>query len=101
MSTDRWMDQLVMVHIFNAILLSHKKELIWVSSSEVKEPGACYTEWNKSEKQISCINVYIWNVEKWYWWTCLQGRKRGSDIENKLMNTARGGPGWIERVVLK
>ena len=31
-----------MVHIYNGILLSHKKECIRVSSNEVDEPRACY-----------------------------------------------------------
>ena len=36
------------------ILLGYKKECIWVSSNEVDEPKAYYTEWSKSggEKQI-------------------------------------------------
>ena len=33
-----------MVRIHNGILLGHEKERIWVSSSEVDEPRACYTE---------------------------------------------------------
>ena len=38
---------------------------IWVSSNEVDEPGAYYTEWNKSEreKHILYVNSYMWNVE--------------------------------------
>ena len=53
------------------------------------EPRACYTEWSKSEreKQIPYINAYIWNIEKWYWWTYLQGSNRGTDIENRLVDT--------------
>ena len=38
------------VHIHNAILLSYKKECIWVSSDEVDEPRAYYTEWSQKEK---------------------------------------------------
>ena len=38
-----------------------------VIQSEVKSEG---------EKQISYINTYVWNPEKWYRWTCLQGRNR-------------------------
>ena len=59
MFTERWMDKEDMVHIYNGILLSRKKEQIWVSGSEVDEPRACYTEWNKSErqKQILYINT--------------------------------------------
>ena len=43
MSITRWMDKEDVVHIHNEILLSHKKEWICVSSSEVDEPRACYT----------------------------------------------------------
>ena len=34
----------------HGILLSHKKEYIWVSSHEVDKPGVSYTEWSKKEK---------------------------------------------------
>ena len=62
------MDKEAVVHIHNGILFSHKKEHIWVSSNEVDEPGAYYTEWIKTEreKQISYISKYIWNLEIWY-----------------------------------
>ena len=50
-SIDRWMDKEVVVHIHNGILLSHEKERIWVSSDEVDEPKAYYTEWSKSERE--------------------------------------------------
>ena len=65
MSVERWIDKIVVVHIYNEILLIHKKEWIWVSFNEVNEHKACYTEWSQSEreKQISCINAYIWNLE--------------------------------------
>ena len=33
-----------MVHIYNGILLSHKKECIQVSSNEMDKPRAYYTE---------------------------------------------------------
>ena len=55
-----------MVYINNGILLNHRKEQIWVSSSEVDEPWAYYTEWSRLERegQISYINAYMWNLEK-------------------------------------
>ena len=55
------MDKEVVAHIHNEILLSHKKEHIWVSSNEVNEPRAYYTEWSKSEREkyISLMPVYI------------------------------------------
>ena len=59
------MEKEVVVHIHNGILLSYKKECIWVGSNEVDEPRACSMEWNKSERQKSYINMYIWNLENW------------------------------------
>ena len=61
MSIDRWMDKEVVVHTHNRISLSHKKECIGISSNEVDEPGACYSEWSKSERerQISYTKTYM------------------------------------------
>ena len=71
---DRWMGEEVVTHIYSGILLIHKKEWSWVSSSEMDEPGAYYTELSKSErdKQVSYINAYIWNLERWYGWSFLR-----------------------------
>ena len=61
------MDKKAMAHIHNGILLSHWKEYIWISSNEMDETGAYYTEWNKSEGEtpIQYTNAYIWNLERW------------------------------------
>ena len=83
------MDKEDVVHVDNEILLSHKKERNWVICRDVDVSRDCPTEWSKSEreKQISYINAYMWNLEKWYRWTGLQGRNRDTDVENKLMDT--------------
>ena len=61
------MDKEVVVHIHKGISLSHKKESIYISSNEVDEPGAYYSERSKSERKIPIqyINAYIWNLERW------------------------------------
>ena len=61
------MDKEVVVHIHNGILLSYKKEYIWVSSNEIDETGDYYTAWNKSEREtpMQYINAYIWNLDQW------------------------------------
>ena len=51
MSINRWMGSKIVIHIHIGILLSYKKEYIWVSSNEVDEPRADYTEWSKSERE--------------------------------------------------
>ena len=53
MSINRWMDEEVVVHIHNGILLSHKKEHIWVSSGEMDKPRTYYyIEWSESESSV-------------------------------------------------
>ena len=92
MPIDRWMAKEDVIHIYNGILLSHKKERNWVLCRDMERPRDCHTEWSKSEKekQISYINAYMWNLEKWYRWTGLQGRNRDTDVENKRMDTKAG-----------
>ena len=40
---------------------------IFLSSNEVDETGAYYTEWSKPERKtpIQYTNTYIWNLERW------------------------------------
>ena len=63
-------------------------DLETVIQSEVK---------SEREKQLLYINAYMWNLEKWYRWTSLQGRNRDTDVEKKCMDTKeeRMG-GWEE-----
>ena len=87
-----------MVYIYKGILLSHIKEWNCVICRDVDGPRDCHTEWSKSEreKQISHINAYMWNLEKWYRWTSLQGRNRDTVVEKKHTDTKGGkwGGGW-------
>ena len=43
------------------------KKYIWISSNEVDETGADYTEWSKPEREtpIQYTDTYIWNLERW------------------------------------
>ena len=56
-------------------------------------PRDYYIEWSKSqtEKQLSHTDAYIWNLERWSWWTHLQSSSGDTDKENRLMDTAWGG----------
>ena len=55
-----------MAHIYNGILLSHRKKQYWVFCNEVDGSRVCHTEWSKSEreKQIPYAKTYIWNLKK-------------------------------------
>ena len=90
MSIDRWMDKEDVVHIYNGILLSDKKEWNNAICSNMDGPRDYHMKWSKSdrERQISHDVTYIWNLKnKKYKWTYLQNRNRLTDIEYKLMVT--------------
>ena len=96
MPIDRQMNKEDVVHIYNGILLSHSKERNLVIYRDMDASSDCHTEWSKSEseRQISHINAYMWNLEKWYRWSGLQGRNRDTDVENERMDTMGGKRGW-------
>ena len=52
------MDKKDVVHVYNGILLSHKKELNWVISRDGNESKVCQTEWNKSEREKQILYIY-------------------------------------------
>ena len=57
------MDKEVVVYIDNGILFSQKKEQIWVSSSEVDEPRACFqSEVSYKEKSKYSILTHIYGI---------------------------------------
>ena len=53
-------EDVLLIHIDNGILLSHKKECIWVSSNEVDEPRAYYSEVSEKEKDKYSILTHIY-----------------------------------------
>ena len=84
------------VHEFNSIDLYTLKSLQW-QIYEVDELGAYYTEWNMSERerQILCINAYIWNLERQYWRFHMQGSKGDTDVKNRLLDSVGEGKGGM------
>ena len=61
MSISKWMDKKAVVHIHNGVLLNLLKEFIWISSDEMDDTGADYTEWSKAERKtpIQHTNTHI------------------------------------------
>ena len=63
MSIGRRMEKEVVVHIHKGILLSYKKECIWVSSNEVDETGPIIqSEANQKEKYQYSILMHIYGL---------------------------------------
>ena len=75
-----------MVHIYNGVLFSHKKDWNNTICSYIDKPGDYYTIWSKSEEDKYMI-LHIWNIKKLYKWTYIKSRNTPTKVENKLMIT--------------
>ena len=62
MSIDRGMDKEDVVHIYNVILVSHKKEWNNAICSNMDGPKYYHTKWNESDKKDN-IKWYHLSVE--------------------------------------
>ena len=88
------MDKEDVVHIYNGILLSHKKEQNWVICRDMDGPRDLQSEVSQKEKNKYRILTHISGIWKnWYRRSYLQSRNRDTDleIENKCMDMERGG----------
>ena len=93
------MDKEDVVHIYNGILLSHKKERNWVICRDMDGPRDCHTERSKTEREKYHILTHIGGIQK-----------NGTDepvckaeIETQMQRvnvwTPRGDSGWAGVVV--
>ena len=65
MSIDRWMDKEVVLHIHNAILPSHKKELLEsIQMRGINLESIIQSEVSQKDKGKYHSNTYIQNLEK-------------------------------------
>ena len=51
MFIDRWMDEEDVIHIYNEILLSHKKEWNNAIYSNMEGPRDSHTKWSKPDSE--------------------------------------------------
>ena len=49
-----------------------------------------------SQRKTSYVNVYMWNLEKWYWWTYLPGSCGDADIREQTCWHSGDCRGWDE-----
>ena len=64
MSINRGMDKEDVVHVYNGILLTHKKEQNSAICKDVDRPRDSQSEVSQKEKQLSYNITYMWNLEK-------------------------------------
>ena len=63
MSNNSWMNKEDVVHIYNGILLSHKKEGNRAICSNMDGPRDYHTKWSKSDREETNIVWYHLYVE--------------------------------------
>ena len=97
------MDKKAVVHIHNGILPSYKKKCIWVSSNEVDETGACYTKWNKSERERQILYISIYMAFRKMMPAILHAgyQRRHRCKEQTLDSVGEGEDGMVWRIALK
>ena len=90
------MDKEDVVHIYNGILVSHKKEWSHAICSNMVGPRDYHTKWSKSEGErwISYDITYMWNLKN-NTNELIYKTETDSDMENKLMVTKQEMRGEI------
>ena len=73
MSIDRGMNKEDVAHIYNGILLSHKKEINNAICSKVDGTRDSHTKWNLSERERNTIWYHLFVESKiWNRWSYLK-----------------------------
>ena len=64
-TTDRWLDKEDVVHIFNGILLSHKKSWNTAICNNMNRSWDYQAKWNKSngKSQEPCDFTLMWDIK--------------------------------------
>ena len=64
---------------------------------DVPRDGQYRVKLVRRRKQMLYINTYMWSLKKnWHRQSYLQSRNKGTDVENKCMDTKGEGGEWVE-----
>ena len=85
------MDKEIVVHMFNGILLSHKKEHIWVSWTQVDEPRAIIQSEISQKGENKYILMHIYGIYKMVLMNLFARQQWDIDIENGFVDIAGEG----------
>ena len=90
-STDEWIKKMWYIYTMEYYSAIKRNEIgsfvvTWMDPETVIQSEVSQKQKNKYRILIQ----YMWNLEKWYRWTSLQGRNRDTDVESKRIDTKRG-----------
>ena len=93
LSADEWIRKLwyiYTVEYYAAIQRTTFESVLmrWMSLEPIMQ-----SEVSQKEKDILCINAYIWNLEREYRCCYVQGFKGDTDIKDRLLDTVEEGEG--------
>ena len=103
MSISRWMDKkdacTYTMEYYSAIKKNAFESVLmrWIKLEPIIQ-----SEVSQKEKPILYINVYIWNLERWWLWPYMRDSKRDTEIKNNCWTLwERVRMGWFGRIALK
>ena len=95
-STDEWIKKMWYIYTMEYYSSIKRKKIGSFVETWMDLETVIQSEVSQNEKNKYCnINTYMWNTEKWYRWTSLQGRNRDTDVENKRMDTKGESGGGV------
>ena len=56
------------------------------------------SKWSQKGKDKYPILTHMYGIERWYWWTYLQGSNGDTDIDKRLADSSGDGEGEMNRV---
>ena len=100
MSTDRGTDKEDVVHIYNGLLLSHKKEQNSAICRDVDVPRDCHTDWSKTERDKYCVILLVHRIYKngTYEFICKAETESQMWKTNLWLPSRERGVGWTGRL---
>ena len=78
------------VHIYNRVSLSHRKEQTHASCSNTDGRWDCHTEWSETQERRMTDTAYTRNLKKCKW-ACSQNRREPQMQKTNVVARAQGG----------
>ena len=90
--TDEWIKNLWYIYTMGYYLVIKRNTFESVLMKWMNLEPIIQNEVSQKEKdKYHILMLYIWNLERQYWWTYVQGSNGNTDIQNRFVGTVREG----------